>query len=193
MTEGKHRRKKLGTHDMVYIALFVVVIVICSWIAVPVGAIPVTMQTFAIFLTIKSLGGRRGSIAVLVYLLMGAVGLPVFSGFRGGIGVLFHTTGGYILGFLPAALLMWGIEVLFGRKQWVSAISMLFGLLLCYVFGTAWFLMLYMKNTGTIGLGTVLGWCVLPFVIPDLIKAGLALVLGKRIAVLSFRSDRNLL
>lgn len=193
MPMEKSKRKKQETYDMVYIALFVVIIIICAWIAVPVGNIPITMQTFAIFLTIRSLGGRRGSIAVLVYILMGMVGLPVFSGFQGGIGVLFQATGGYILGFLPAALFMWGIEHLMGRKQWVYAISMVLGLLICYVFGTVWFLVIYMKSTGVFGLGAALSWCVLPFVIPDLIKAGLALTFGKRLAILSFRTGRNLL
>ena len=70
---------------MAYIALMAVLISVCSWLSVP-AAIPFTMQTYAVFTALLLLGGRRGSIAVAVYIALGAVGLPVFSGFAGGIG-----------------------------------------------------------------------------------------------------------
>ena len=89
--------------DMAYIALFAVLLTVCAWISVPLP-VPFTLQTFAIFAALGILGGRRGTWAVAVYLLLGAVGLPVFSGFRGGLGALLGTTGGYILGFLALAL-----------------------------------------------------------------------------------------
>ena len=84
---------KSKTYDMVYIALFAVLIAICSWISIPT-VVPFTLQTFAIFLSLAVLGGKRGTCAVIVYVLLGAVGIPVFSGFKGGIGVLLSTTGG---------------------------------------------------------------------------------------------------
>lgn len=168
------------TYDMVYIALFAVLIAICAWISIPT-VIPFTMQTFAIFLTVGVLGGRKGTAAILIYILLGLVGVPVFSGFRGGIGVLFGNTGGYIWGFLFAALMMWGMERLGGKKPWVLALSMLFGMVVYNAFGTGWFLILYAKNSGSIGLMAVLGWCVFPFLIPDIIKISLAWVLSKRL------------
>ncbi|MBQ8597049.1 MAG: biotin transporter BioY [Lachnospiraceae bacterium] len=182
--EEPHRKngnRYSKTYDMAYIAIFVVLIIICSWITIPLGTIPVTMQTFAIFLTVGVLGGRRGSMALLIYLLIGAIGLPVFSGFQAGPGVLLGQTGGYLLGFVLAVLLMWLLEVILGRKGWVQILGMLLGLVLCYGFGTAWFMLIYTRSTGVIGVGTVLALCVVPFVLPDLVKIALAYVLTRRL------------
>lgn len=170
--DGAIRRTK--TYDMAYIAIFTVLIAICSWITIP-AAVPFTMQTFAVFFAVSILGGRRGTLAIIVYILLGAIGVPVFSGFGGGIGVLMNTTGGYIIGFLLSALIMWAAESTLGKKLWVQALSMILGLLACYAAGTLWFMILYMRTTGDIGLLTVLGWCVIPFIIPDLLKIALAL------------------
>lgn len=168
------------TRNMVYIALFAVLMAVCAWISVP-AAVPFTMQTFAVFLAVGVLGGRRGTLAIVVYILMGAVGMPVFSHFQGGPGVLFQATGGYILGFLFTALIMWGMEALLGRKPWVLIASMVLGLIACYAFGTIWFMILYTRSTGAIGLGAALLWCVVPYIIPDLIKMALALTLTRRL------------
>lgn len=171
------------TRDMVYIALFAVLMAVCAWISVP-AAVPFTMQTFAVFLAVGVLGGRRGTVAIVVYILMGVVGMPVFSNFTGGLGVLFQATGGYILGFLFTALIQWGAETLLGHKPWVQITSMVLGLLACYTFGTAWFMTLYTRSTGAIGLGAALLWCVVPYIIPDLIKLSLALLLSRRLSKL---------
>ena len=100
MMEAVRQRSK--TYDLVYVSIFVVLIAVCSWISIPL-TVPVTLQTFGVFIAVGLLGGKRGTLAVLVYILMGAIGIPVFSGF----------TGGYIVGFLFSALLMWGMEKLF--------------------------------------------------------------------------------
>lgn len=171
------------TLDMIYIAVFAVLIAICSWISIPT-VVPFTLQTFAIFLSVGVLGGKRGTLAVLVYILLGLIGIPVFAGFSGGIGVLAGNTGGYIMGFLLSALVMWAMEKILGRKLWVLALSMIIGLFVCYAFGTAWFMIVYTRNTGAVGLASVLGWCVVPFLIPDFIKIALAFILSKRLAKL---------
>ena len=168
------------TKDLVYISVFAVLIAICSWISIP-AAVPFTLQTMGVFLAVGLLGGKRGTLAVLVYILLGTVGIPVFAGFTGGVGVLAGTTGGYIVGFLFSALLMWGMEKAFGDKKWVLPVSMILGLLVCYAIGTAWFMMVYTRTTGAVGLATVLGWCVIPFIIPDAIKIAIALLLTKRL------------
>ena len=172
---------KITTKDMAYIALFAVIIAICSWLSVP-ATIPFTLQTFGIFLTVGVLGGKRGTLSVLVYLLLGIIGIPVFSGFTGGVGRLLGTTGGYIIGFLFSAMVMWAMEQFLGKQRWVLALSMLLGLIVCYVFGTIWFMLVYANTTGQIGVWTALGWCVFPYIIPDLIKIVIALVLCKRLA-----------
>ena len=172
---------KMRTLDMAYIALFAVLIAVCAWISIP-ATVPFTLQTFGIFLAVGVLGGKRGTLAVLVYLLLGAVGIPVFAGFSGGVGCLLGSTGGYLVGFLFTALVMWAMERLMGKKLWVLALSMLLGLVVCYAFGTVWFILVYARTTGEIGLLTALGWCVFPYIIPDLVKMALALVLCRRLA-----------
>lgn len=174
-------RQKTKTYDLVYISIFVVLIAICSWIFIPL-TVPVTLQTFGVFMAVGLLGGKRGTLAVLVYILMGTLGIPVFSGFTGGIGIIAGTTGGYIVGFLFSALLMWGMEKAFGRSTAVLALSMVLGLVLCYAVGTLWFMAVYGASSGAIGILTVLGWCVFPFIIPDVAKIVLALILTRRLS-----------
>lgn len=178
MTTAAVTRSK--TYDMVYIAIFAVLMAICSWISIPME-VPFTLQTFGVFIAVGILGGKRGTLSVLVYILLGAVGVPVFAGFSGGIGVLFNTTGGYIIGFLLSALAMWGIVTLFGRKPVVQILFMLVGLVICYAFGTVWFMIVYSSANGAVGLGMVLGWCVIPFIIPDLVKIALAFVVSRKL------------
>ena len=168
--------------DMALIALAAVLMSICAWISIPTPAgISFTLQTFGVFMAVGMLGGRRGTIAVVLYLLMGAVGLPVFSGCTGGIGRLAGTTGGYIVGFLFSALAMWAMERLMGKKTWVLALSMVVGLVVCYAFGTAWFVLVYASTTGPIGVMAALSACVFPYVMPDLAKIALALTLCRRL------------
>ena len=168
------------TYDMVYIAIFAVLMAICSWISIPM-AVPFTLQKFGVFMAVGILGRKRGTFAVLIYIILGAIGVPVFAGFSGGIGVLLSSTGGYIVGFLFSALVMWGMETLWGKKPVVQILSMIVGLIVCYALGTIWFMIIYARDTGAVGLGTVLGWCVIPFIIPDLVKIALAYVLSRRL------------
>lgn len=169
------------TYDMVYIAIFAVLMAVCSWISIPM-AVPFTLQTFGVFLAVGVLGGKRGTLSIVVYVLLGAIGIPVFAGFTGGLGIVLSNTGGYIIGFIFSALIMWAIEAALGKKTWVLAVSMIAGLIVCYAFGTVWFMYVYAKNMGAVGLATVLGWCVIPFIVPDLVKIALALMLSKRLA-----------
>lgn len=179
MSKSKLKNSKIS--DMIYIAISVALMAICAWISIP-APVPFTLQTFGVFVTVGILGGKRGSLAILIYLLLGLIGVPVFSGFGGGIQALLGATGGYIIGFLLSALAMWGMEKLLGKKTWVLALSMVLGLLVCYAFGTIWFMVVYAQNSGAVGLMTALGLCVFPFIIPDIIKIALALVLTKTIS-----------
>lgn len=162
-------------------ALLAALMCVCAWISLPVGDIAVTGQTFALFLTLGLLGGKRGSLVCLVYLLLGAVGLPVFSGFRGGPGALLGTTGGYIAGFLAAALVYWLITACFGDRFPVRLTALLFGLAACYAFGTFWFLWAYTQTDSAIALGAVLLKCVAPYLLPDLLKLTAALLLTEKL------------
>ena len=172
-------RKKIGTTDMAYIAIGAVLIAICSWISIPV-VVPFTLQTFAVFLLIMLLGGMKATISVAVYILVGAVGVPVFAGFGAGIGVLFGKTGGYIIGFLLMGPIFSLMTKLFGKKLLVQIIALVTGLLVCYAFGTAWFMYIYMRDTGDVGIMTVLSWCVFPYIIPDAAKMAVAVLISRK-------------
>lgn len=168
--------KKIKAVDLAYVGLSAAMIAICSWISVPVGAVPVTLQTLAVCLVSGLFGAKRGTAATLIYILIGAVGLPVFSGFKGGAGVLLGATGGYIIGFIFTALAVGFVSDKTDKKTIALIASMAFGILLCYAFGTAWFCVLYAKSAGA-----VLSMCVFPFIIPDTIKIALAVFLTSRL------------
>ena len=157
---------RFSAKDMAYIAVFTALLAVCSWIAIP--------MPWGVAYTLRTL-------AVVVYLLLGAMGVPVFSGFQGGTAALLGTTGGYIAGFLFSALVMWMLEKLLGRSLPALALSMVLGLAVCYAFGTAWYMAVYTRSNGAVALGTVLGWCVVPYIIPDLVKIGLAVGLSNRL------------
>ena len=171
------------TRGMVLTALFAVIIAICSWISIPT-TVPFTMQTFGVFLSLALLGGKRGTISICVYLLLGFIGIPVFAGGTSGIGVFLGASGGYLIGFAFSGFTVWGLESVLERKTWTLVLSMLLGLIVCYVVGTIWFMAVYTSETGQTGIWTALSWCVIPFVIPDVIKIALALLLQKRLAPL---------
>ena len=118
------------TYTIVYTGIFAVLLAICSWISIPT-VVPFTLQTFGIFLTLLLLGGKSGSITILIYLLLGAIGIPVFSNFGAGLGYLLGNTGGYALGFIFIGLTFWLFEKCFGKKLFVQMISLLIGLFLC--------------------------------------------------------------
>jgi len=179
MTEAT--RTVADTRKMVLASIFAAIMAVCAWISIPVLEIAFTMQTFAVFLALGVLGGKWGTVSILIYMLLGAVGMPVFSGFRGGPGVLFGVTGGYIMGFLGSGLVYWGITALAKNQAWSKLLGMIAGLLTCYAFGSAWFLTLYIQKGNAITLGAVLMTCVVPYLIPDACKIALAWVLTGRI------------
>ena len=154
--------------------MFASLMAICAWISVPVGDTVFTLQTLAVFLCLGLLGGKRGIAAIFIYLLLGAAGLPVFSGFRGGVGMLLGPTGGFLVGFLAMALLFWLITALLGEK--CRFFALLFGQLLCYGCGAAWFAF----STGN-GIFPALMLCIVPYLLPDGVKLTLAWLLTKRL------------
>ncbi|NLL56438.1 MAG: biotin transporter BioY [Clostridiales bacterium] len=166
-------------YDITYIAMSIALITLCSWITVP-STVPFTMQTFAIFAIVALFGVTRATAATLIYLLLGALGAPIFSGFNGGFGYLLGSTGGYLIGFVFASLVT-GLMIKFlGNKTFIMFISMVSGLVVCYAIGTAYFMLIYTKNSGPVALTSVFLWCVAPFIVPDLLKILLALFTAKR-------------
>lgn len=171
--------KKGTVYKMALCGLFAAITAVCSWITIPT-AVPFTLQTFAVFCTLGALGGQWGTVSILVYLLVGLAGLPVFAGFWGGYSAFMTPSGGYLVGFLFTALAYWGITAVFGDKLLVTIIAMAAGLLVCYAFGTAWFV-LYYASSEPVGILTALSWCVFPFIIPDGLKIALAVAVSSRV------------
>ena len=120
---------------------------------------------------------RRGTAAVAVWLALGALGVPVFAGFNGGIAYMLGSTGGYLWGFLLWAPMEGFLFRLGKGKLPLLILGMAAGLALCYTFGTAWFMVVYARTTGPVALSTVLGWCVLPYLVPDAVKLAMAVPL----------------
>lgn len=171
----------MKARNMALCALFAALLTVCAWISIPTADIAFTLQTLGVFLTLGLLGGKRGTAAIGVYLCMGAVGLPVFAGFRGGLGILMGATGGYIAGFLASGLAYWLVTALFPGKTWTTGLGFALGLLACYALGTVWLYFAYLKSGSALSLGVVLAKCVLPYLIPDGIKLWLAWFLTKRL------------
>ena len=170
----------MKVRNMALCALFAALLCVCAWISIPAGDMVITMQTFGIFLTLGVLGGKRGTIAIAIYLLMGIVGLPVFSGFRGGLGALMGVTGGYIAGFLATALIYWLVAGLGKNKEIFRLLGMVLGLAACYLCGTLWFRFGYLSDGG-LSWDAILLKCVVPYLLPDAAKLILAWLLSRRL------------
>lgn len=175
---GKTEKRRGGSfaREISRIAFSVGLISVCAWITVPIGSIPFTLQTLAVALVGALLGSKRAVAAVSVYILLGLVGIPVFSGGKAGPVALFGPTGGYLFGFLFLAFLPGLFKRGPKRKQLkylLLFVSMILGEAICYFFGTVWFLCL---NHCTVEYAFSL--CVLPFLLPDLIKFALAAFLA---------------
>ncbi len=167
----------MSIRNQARIALFAALIAVCAWITVPF-AVPFTLQTFAIFLCVLTLGGKRGTVAILIYIALGAAGAPVFSGFRGGVGVLVGATGGYIWGF--ALIGACGIISDIAREGDARArlIAVAIGALSCDVLGALWYALAFSEGSSFIS-----AFCMysLPFMPLDLIKLVLAHIVAKRL------------
>ncbi|MBQ3488717.1 MAG: biotin transporter BioY [Clostridia bacterium] len=169
---------KLKTKDLALVGLFAALMAVCAWISIPVGPVPVTLQTFAVFLAAALLGSKRGTLAVLVYILLGVVGLPVFARFS----TLNPVTFGYVLGFLPLGMLTAAAEKLFPKKAFALPLGMVLGLLVCYLVGTVWFYYVMHFRGTEYSIGKILSVCVTPFLLPDLVKLGAAYFLSRKLS-----------
>ena len=162
---------RLNIRKMVLGSLFASLMAVCAWISIPVPPVFVTMQTFAVLLTLGILGGKWGSISILIYLSLGILGLPVFAGFRGGAAALLDATGGFLWGFAAGGLVYWLCEKL-GKLP-----AMVLCQLMVYLCGCLWFSVW----TGASGIWAAMLTCVIPYLIPDTVKLWLAYRLAGRV------------
>lgn len=175
--------KIFSTKDICTIGIFTALICALGQISIPMPyGVPITLQTFAVMLTGIILGRQKGCVSTLIYLLIGAVGLPVFSGFQGGLGVIFGPTGGFILAFpILAYLCGKGYE----KNNIIHLIIfVILGNILTYFIG----IIVFSLVTGSL-ISVGLSACVLPFIPTDIIKSLLAILLGKTIKTRLIKSN----
>lgn len=156
---------------MALASIFAAMMAVCAWVAIPVPPVGFTMQTFGVLMALGILGGKWGTVSTALYLLMGAVGLPVFAGFRGGAAALLDATGGFLWGFLAAGLVYWLLERL-GKLP-----AMIAAMLICYACGCWWFTVYAGNGSWPAAVLT----CVVPYLLPDAVKLWLAYTLSNRI------------
>lgn len=178
--KARSNSSKTRIKSCILISLFTAIIAVCSFVSVP-SAVPFTLQTLGIFTALTVLGGKRGTICIALYIFIGLVGVPVFSGFGAGPGHLTGATGGFILGFIICGFGYWIITKIFGNKTVVKVTGLVAGLLLCYIFGTIWYTAFYLKAFNPSDFLTTLKVCVLPFIIPDVIKLCIAIIIDRKI------------
>ncbi len=174
---------KTKTRETVFTAIAAAVICVAAPFSIPLpAAVPLSLASLAVYIAGALLGRTRGVLAVVIYLLVGLVGMPVFSGFMGGASVLFGITGGFIIGYIPCVFLTGLFSERFGGRILLIAVGMALGTLALYLFGTAWFMLF----TGA-DLTAAVFACVVPFLVGDVLKisavAMLCTVLRKKLSV----------
>ena len=170
--------QKIKTKQMLLIALMTAVTCVLGPLSIPLpfSPVPISLTNFAIFLAIFVLGMKNGTISFIIYLLLGAVGVPVFSSFRGGFQVLAGPTGGYLIGFIFLALIMGFALDHFDRKLVPTIIGMIIGMAVCYAFGTVWLAKLLSLSFKE---GLMMG--VIPYLPGDAAKIIIAAIVGPKL------------
>jgi len=167
----KNKSMRIPIHDMVLTALFTAVLCVVAPYSIDLGPIPLTFATLAVYLAAGTLGWKYSVLSVALYVALGAIGLPVFSKFEGGFHKIAGVTGGYIVGYIPCALITGIIVKAFKEKIWSYIAGMVIGTAALYTCGTLWFVL----QTGNT-LAVSLALCVTPFLIGDTIKITLACI-----------------
>ncbi len=171
-------RKGLSTADIAMMGVMTALMCILGPLSVPIGPVPISLTHISVFMAVYALGMAKGTISYLIYLLLGAVGLPVFSGFSGGVAKLMGATGGYLIGFIFMALAAgWVID--HTEKRYLHLAGMIAGDAVCYLFGTIWFVKVYSGADGSgMSFAAALAICVYPFLAGDLMKMIISLIVG---------------
>lgn len=188
MTARTMSHSAISIKDICYSAIFAAIIAVLAQLSIPLpGGVPLTLQTLAVMLAGVILGAKNGCIAVIIYILLGAVGLPVYAGFKGGLSTILGPTGGFIVSFWTISLCA-GLGIRFGSRAkrnlnslklyyFFIAVGILIGAVCNYIIGVVWF----STVTGNTSLDAI-KLCVLPFVVTDLIKVVLATAFGPVLA-----------
>lgn len=182
--EKKKKKRESVAYNIAIIAMFVAVIAVCAWASIPISAIAITLQTFAVCMAAALLGWKRGLATVVAYILLGLVGVPVFSKFQAGASVLAGVTGGYIIGFLFTAVIVGVVSDILKRVKPKKifeiiflAAAMVVGIAVCYAFGTAWYVAVCNAKGNSVTVYAALSMCVFPYIVPDLVKVVVAVAI----------------
>lgn len=167
------QESKIKTMTMISLMTAVLCILGPITLPIPVSPVPISLVTLIIFLSVYILGKKRGTISCLLYLLIGFVGLPVFSGFTGGVGCLFGPTGGYMIGYVFMAIMSGFFIEKWNTKRILHVVGMVIGTMICYLFGTIW-----LSVQAGMSFYAALGAGVIPFLIGDSIKIVMAVIIG---------------
>ena len=166
---------KFTIQQIAMIAVMTAVTCVLAPLSVPIGPVPISLTNLVIYFSLFILGTKKGTISYLIYLLIGLVGIPVFSGFTGGPAKLAGPTGGYIIGFIVMAVIA-GLVIDNCHKPLIQLVGMIAGSIVCYLFGTVWFCIVADST-----FKAALGICVIPFIPADLIKMIIAMIIGPMI------------
>lgn len=167
---------KFTIQQIAMIAVMTAVTCVLAPLSVPIGPVPISLTNLVIYFSLFILGTKKGTISYLIYLLIGLVGIPVFSGFTSGPGKLFGPTGGYLIGFIPLALIAGYFINHFHNKKALSFLGMILGTAVCYALGTTW-----LAIQAHMGFQASLMAGVVPFLPGDFIKMILALLIAPQI------------
>lgn len=175
-----HQTERNRTKELTVTGLMTAVLCILGPVSLPIpfSPVPISLTNFVIYTAVYILGMKRAATSCLIYLCLGTVGLPVFSGFSGGLGKLAGPTGGYLIGFLFLALIQGFIMEQFPGKIRTSVIGMILGTIVCYTFGTVW-----LSWQMHLSFGAALAVGVIPYLPGDAVKMILSAIAGPRISV----------
>mgnify|MGYP002563489218 CR=1 FL=1 len=168
-------KRKITTQQMALVAIMTALTCILAPFSLPIGPVPISLTNLVIYFSLYLLGWKLGTLSYVIYLLIGLVGVPVFSGFTAGPAKLFGPTGGYLIGFIPMAIIA-GIIIDKCNNRVIQILGMVLGTAICYAFGTAWFCI-----QAGYTVSAALAVCVIPFIPADLIKMVIAMIIGPEI------------
>ena len=171
--------KRTAALQSARIALMSALISICAVIALPISP-PITLATLAMHLSLLLLGGKAGFISIAVYVAMGAVGLPVYAGFSGGIGHILGASGGFIVGYVLGAFIYMILEIILPNRNFAKIVLSLIFITIVYISGVLWFAYVYSGGEKGAILSAILV-CVIPFILPDAVKLFMAMLIYRKI------------
>lgn len=170
----------LKLKNSILIALFSVIILICSRIAIPT-VIPFTLQSLGVFLALGILGGKKGCLSLLLYITLGLIGIPISATGEAGFALFVGPTAGYFIGWILCGIIFWIFECQMGNSNKTRLIFLSLGTIICYITGTAWFICVYAYNNNPIGLWSALCYCVFPFIFFDAVKLIIANIIADKL------------